>query len=114
MRYLPKSPAEREEMLAVTGSKSMEQLFESVARHDPWLELHVSHRRASIGGRATDGRAFSTLFMSAQRPQQFEGIEQAVEVDLAGRPGRRARSGRARDECRYRHLAGGIEKIIRK
>jgi glycine dehydrogenase subunit 1 len=30
MRYLPKSPAEREEMLAVTGSKSMEQLFESV------------------------------------------------------------------------------------
>src|ERR1700759_5544321 len=31
MRYLPKSPAEREEMLAVTGSKSMEQLFESVS-----------------------------------------------------------------------------------
>jgi glycine cleavage system P protein (glycine dehydrogenase) subunit 1 len=30
MRYLPKSPAEREEMLAVTGSKSMEQLFQSV------------------------------------------------------------------------------------
>ncbi len=30
MRYLPKSPAEREEMLAVTGSKTAEQLFESV------------------------------------------------------------------------------------
>jgi glycine dehydrogenase subunit 1 len=30
MRYLPKSPAEREEMLAVTGTKSIDQLFSSV------------------------------------------------------------------------------------
>ncbi len=30
MRYLPKSPAEREEMLAVMGTKSIDQLFSSV------------------------------------------------------------------------------------
>jgi glycine dehydrogenase subunit 1 len=30
MRYLPKSPAERKEMLAVTGTKSIDQLFLSV------------------------------------------------------------------------------------
>jgi glycine dehydrogenase subunit 1 len=30
MRYLPKSPAERQEMLAVIGSKSIEELFSSI------------------------------------------------------------------------------------
>jgi glycine dehydrogenase subunit 1 len=30
MRYLPKSPAERKEMLAVTGAKTIEELFSSV------------------------------------------------------------------------------------
>ena len=30
MRYLPKSPAERQEMLAAIGAKSIEELFESI------------------------------------------------------------------------------------
>jgi len=30
MRYLPKSPAERQEMLAAIGAKSIEELFETI------------------------------------------------------------------------------------
>ena len=30
MRYLPKSPAERKQMLAVVGGKSIDELFSSV------------------------------------------------------------------------------------
>src|SRR5947208_16746575 len=30
MRYLPKSPAERQEMLAAIGAKSIDELFESI------------------------------------------------------------------------------------
>ena len=30
MRYLPKSPAERQEMLAAIGAKSIDELFSSV------------------------------------------------------------------------------------
>jgi len=30
MRYLPKSPAERQEMLAAIGAKSIEELFSSI------------------------------------------------------------------------------------
>ena len=30
MRYLPKSPAERQEMLAAIGAKSIDKLFESI------------------------------------------------------------------------------------
>ncbi len=30
MRYLPKSPAERQEMLAAVGVKSIEELFSSI------------------------------------------------------------------------------------
>ena len=30
MRYLPKSPSERQEMLAAIGARSVEQLFESI------------------------------------------------------------------------------------
>jgi len=33
MRYLPKSPAERQEMLAAIGAKSIEELFERFPRN---------------------------------------------------------------------------------
>ena len=51
MRYLPKSPAEREQMLAEIGARSIDDLFEVIpAEYRLNRDLHVPRQQAESRG----------------------------------------------------------------
>ena len=73
MRYLPKSPADREEMLAEIGVKSIDTLFESIpAEYRLTTDLNVprQHGESEIIERFRDSirsRRLSSAFAGSRR-----------------------------------------------
>jgi glycine cleavage system P protein (glycine dehydrogenase) subunit 1 len=72
MRYLPKSPAERQQMLSAIGAKSIEELFESIPeryRLREALQLPPAHSEAEVisyfQSRAKENSVGYTSFLGA-------------------------------------------------
>src|SRR5689334_10153707 len=72
MRYLPKSPAERQQMLSAIGAKSIEELFESIPeryRLREALQLPPAHSETEVisyfEARAKENSVGYTSFLGA-------------------------------------------------